>query len=36
MKIPFDCIWESYSGIDLEIDESVTNCSQTVMDLEID
>ena len=34
MKFPFDCIWESYSGIDLGIDESVTNCSQTGMEID--
>ena len=29
-------MWESYSDMDLEIDKSVTYCSQTGMELEID
>ena len=36
MKLPFDCMRESYSDLHLEIDYSVTYCRQTDMDLEID
>ncbi len=35
MKLPFGCMRESYAGVHLEIDESVTYFSQTGMDLEI-
>jgi hypothetical protein len=36
MKLPFGWMREAYSGMDLEIDLSVTYCSQTGMNLEID
>jgi hypothetical protein len=34
MKLPFGWILEAYSGTDLEIDYSVTYCSQTGKDIE--
>jgi hypothetical protein len=34
-EIAFGSMWESYTDIHLEIDYSVTYCSQTGMDLEI-
>jgi hypothetical protein len=36
MKLPFGCMWEANSGMDLEIELSVTYYSQRGMDLEID
>jgi hypothetical protein len=36
MKLTIGCMREAYSGLHLEIDESVTYCRQTGMDLEID
>jgi hypothetical protein len=36
MKLTFHYMWEVYSGMDLEIDNSVTYYSQIDMDLEID
>jgi hypothetical protein len=36
MKLPLVFMREPYSDMDLEIDESVTYCSQSDMDLEID
>ena len=36
MKLPFVYMRETYTDMPLEIDESVTYCSQTDMDLEID
>jgi hypothetical protein len=35
-EIAFGWMEEAYSGMDLEINESVTCCSQNGMDLEID
>jgi hypothetical protein len=36
MKLTIVCIREAYSGLNLEIDESVTYYRQTGMDVEID
>jgi hypothetical protein len=35
-KMPFVWMWETYSDMHLEMDESVVYSSQTDMDLEID